>query len=105
MLVDRAGDDRYRSTYSGCGGGVFGFGLLVDGGGSDKYRCDTWSLGSALHGGGAVIEQGMGGDAYLSQTLSQAVGGPRGIGFLLDVGGDNLYRASLQIAPIETAVL
>lgn len=94
VLVDRTGDDHYRSTYGGCGAGVFGFGLLVDGGGNDEYRCDTWSFGSALYGGGAIIEQGAGGDAYLSQTLSQAVGGPRGIGFLLDLGGDDLYRAN-----------
>lgn len=94
VLFDLDGDDNYASALGGCGAGAFGFGLLFDAAGTDTYRCDAWSIGAGIYGGGALIDAGDGWDTYLSQSLSQGVGGPAGVGLLIDEGGDDLYRAN-----------
>lgn len=94
VLIDMAGDDNYSSALGGCGAGAFGFGLLFDAAGADTYRCDAWSVGAGIYGGGVLIDAGDGWDTYLSQSLSQGVGGPAGAGLLIDAGGDDLYRAN-----------
>ncbi len=94
VLFDLGGDDHYVSALGGCGAGAFGFGLLFDAAGTDIYRCDAWSVGAGIYGGGALIDAGDGWDTYISQSLSQGVGGPAGIGLLIDEGGDDLYRAN-----------
>ena len=100
VLIDMAGDDRYASSLGGCGAGAFGFGLLYDAAGADTYRCDAWSAGAGIYGGGVLIDAGDGWDAYLSQSLSQGVGGPGGAGVLVDAGGEDLYRAN---GPVPSA--
>ena len=100
VLIDQAGDDRYRSLYGGCGAGAFGFGLLIDLAGADRYRCDAWSLGAGIYGGGALVDAGEQTDAYISQIFSQGVGGPRGVGLLVEAGGSELYRAN---GPVHSA--
>ena len=97
VIIDRGGNDSYRSVFGGCGAGIFGFALLLDAGGDDRYQCDAWSEGAGLYGGGALIDSG-GNDSYLAQILSQGVGGPRGMGVLLDTVGDDLYRANGLVA-------
>lgn len=94
VLIDLAGSDTYVSALGGCGAGAFGFGLLFDAAGADVYRCDAWSAGAGIYGAGVLMDAGDGWDAYLSQSLSQGVGGPAGVGLLLDAGGDDLYRAN-----------
>jgi hypothetical protein len=100
VLIDMAGDDRYASALGGCGAGAFGFGLLFDAAGADTYRCDAWSAGAGIYGGGVLIDAGDGWDAYLSQSLSQGVGGPGGAGILIDAAGEDLYRAN---GPVPSA--
>jgi hypothetical protein len=97
VLIDMAGDDTYASALGGCGAGAFGFGLLFDAAGADTYRCDAWSIGAGIYGGGVLIDAGDGWDTYLSQSMSQGVGGPAGVGLLIDAGGDDLYRANAQV--------
>ena len=94
VLLDLSGDDTYVSSLGGCGAGAFGFGLLFDAAGADTYRCDAWSVGAGIYGGGVLIDAGDGWDTYISQSLSQGVGGPAGAGLLIDAGGDDLYRAN-----------
>ena len=94
VLIDMGGDDTYVSALGGCGAGAFGFGLLFDAAGADTYRCDAWSIGAGIYGAGVLIDAGDGWDTYMSQSLSQGVGGPAGVGLLLDAGGDDLYRAN-----------
>lgn len=94
VLFDLGGDDNYVAALGGCGAGAFGFGLLFDAAGADTYRCDAWSVGAGIYGGGVLIDAGDGWDTYLSQSLSQGVGGPAGVGLLIDEGGDDLYRAN-----------
>ncbi len=100
VLIDMAGDDTYVSALGGCGAGAFGFGLLFDATGADTYRCDAWSVGAGIYGAGVLIDAGDGWDSYLSQSLSQGVGGPAGVGLLLDAGGDDLYRANGLVASV-----
>ena len=94
VLIDAAGDDTYISALGGCGAGAFGFGMLFDAAGADTYRCDAWSIGAGIYGAGVLIDAGDGWDTYVSQSLSQGVGGPAGVGLLLDEAGDDLYRAN-----------
>ena len=98
VLIDRGGNDRYDSAIGGCGAGALGFGVLFDDAGADEYRCAAWSAGAGLYGGGALIDGGAETDAYLSETFSQGVGGPRGAGLLVDAGGADLYRANGPVA-------
>ena len=94
VLIDRAGDDRYSSALGGCGAGAFGFGVLFDAAGADTYHCDAWSAGAGIYGAGVLIDAGDGADVYFSHSLGQGVGGPGGAGFLVDAGGNDLYRAN-----------
>ena len=94
LLVDAKGNDRYSGGSRSCGVGLLGVGLLVDRDGADTYTGDAWSLGAGIYGCGAILDLGGAPDAYSAQMLSQAVGGPRGFGLILDQGGRDLYRAN-----------
>lgn len=94
LIDDRAGDDRYHGELLGCGAAVFGVSLLLDRGGHDVYSGSEWSLGAACYGAGVIIDQGGGNDTYLGDYLCQGVGGPRGLGCIVDAGGRDLYRAN-----------
>lgn len=100
VLLDMAGDDLYVSTLGGCGAGAFGFGLLFDAAGADTYRCDAWSTGAGIYGAGVLIDAGDDWDTYVSHSMSQGIGGPAGVGLLLDFGGDDLYRAN---GPVQSS--
>jgi len=98
VLIDLSGADQYESKLGGCGAGAFGFGFLFDDAGADTYKCAAWSAGAGLYGGGVLIDRGQQTDFYDSQVFSQGVGGPRGVGILLDNGGNDLYRANGPVA-------
>jgi len=98
VLIDLSGADQYESELGGCGAGAFGFCFLFDDAGADTYKCAAWSAGAGLYGGGVLIDRGEQTDVYHSQVFSQGVGGPRGIGILLDNGGSDLYRANGPVA-------
>ena len=100
VLIDRAGSDQYESALGGCGAGAFGFGFLFDDSGADTYQCAAWSAGAGMFGGGALVDRGEQTDVYISQVFSQGVGGPRGMGILLDAGGNDVYRAN---GPVKSA--
>ena len=100
VLIDLSGDDQYESELGGCGAGAFGFGFLFDDAGADTYKCAAWSAGAGLYGGGVLIDRGQETDIYHSQVFSQGVGGPRGIGILIDNGGADLYRSN---GPVPSA--
>ena len=100
VLVDVSGSDKYQSALGGCGAGAFGFGFLFDGGGADSYRCAAWSAGAGLYGAGALVDLGEEADVYDSEVFSQGVGGPRGMGILIDAAGGDFYRAN---GPVQSA--
>ncbi len=97
VLHDLAGNDTYRTTSQGSlAFGLFGVGLLIDDAGDDRYEnlgpASGWSIGAGFDGAGLVIDRA-GSDTYLGEKLTQGVGGPRGFGAIIDVSGNDLYRA------------
>ena len=101
VLVDSAGNDRYEGGTLSCGAAMLGVGILVDRDGSDVYRGSTWCQGAGIYGAGALLDLAKPGrgrksdaDLYEAHHMSQAIGGPRGFGLLLDEAGRDLYRAN-----------
>jgi endonuclease/exonuclease/phosphatase family metal-dependent hydrolase len=95
IIDDRAGNDRY-GTVGGkfsTAAGAFGVGMIVDRGGNDVYMGTQWSIGAAVYGAGIILDLGDGSDQYLGDYLTDAVGGPRGFGFVFDEAGDDLHVA------------
>jgi hypothetical protein len=98
VLHDRAGNDRYVSHHQGSiAAGLFGVAILIDDAGNDVYVNDTsgagWSQGAAMYGAGMLIDRA-GDDAYQAQILAQGVGGPGGIGLVVDAEGNDDYTAN-----------
>jgi len=92
LLVDVAGNDRYQARDQAQGTGFLGYGLLWEGGGDDRYLAEGTAQGAALFGAGLVLEQS-GDDAYGVHGEGQGFGGPWGCGALVDLDGDDSYRA------------
>lgn len=91
-IDDHGGNDHYRGGVLSIGAGAFGVGLIRDRSGDDRYEGGAWSIGAAMYGAGILLDEG-GSDDLRGGTLSQGVGGPRGIGMLIDRGGDDRYLA------------
>lgn len=94
FIDDRAGNDRYEGELLACGAAIYGVSLLLDRDGHDIYAGREWSLGAGVYGAGMILDLGGGNDTYLGEFLCQGVGGPRGLGVLLDEAGRDLYRAN-----------
>ncbi|MFO0756614.1 MAG: hypothetical protein U0359_08995 [Byssovorax sp.] len=93
VLDDGAGDDTYLCTTSCQGYGLFGVGVHIDRGGSDVYKGYALSQGAAEYGYGLLLDTGGSKDTYETYQTSQGYGGTRGIGWLVDDGGDDDYLA------------
>ena len=98
LLDDRAGNDVYRSRHSfSIGAGLVGLGLLLDHAGNDVYenlgKDSGWAQGVGFWGAGLVIDRA-GADVYHGEKYVQGVGGPRGVGAIIDSQGRDLYRAN-----------
>ena len=91
LIEDLAGDDQYSGPFFSCGAGIFGVGILIDCAGNDRYRTGAWSLGAGIFGAGFVFDQS-GSDEYQSSVYSQGIGGPLGVGALVDMQGNDLFR-------------
>ncbi len=91
LVNDFAGDDEYSGESFACGAGMFGVGILIDRAGNDRYRTGAWSLGAGICGAGFVFDLD-GHDDYQSSIFSQGLGGPLGLGVLVDRVGNDLYR-------------
>ncbi len=120
IVIDRAGNDRYRSTQKwGVACGMLGTAIIDDHEGNDTYECGDWGIGAAFGGIGVLIDRkghdrylggtnsigcaayGVGGvidlegnDIYDSHSMSVGVGQPGGVGFVLDHAGDDRYRCT-----------
>jgi hypothetical protein len=99
VINDCAGDDLYKGNTIACGAGVMGIGILLDRAGNDRYEASAWSEGAGVYGAGAIIDLA-GSDTYIASIDSQAIGGPRGVGIILDADGADVYRAN---GPIPSA--
>lgn|GEM_PF-1635330 len=94
-LVDAGGDDLYEAGDGAQGFGLLGYGLLWDRSGDDRYRARGGAQGSAVFGGGLLVD-GRGADDYRLLGEGQGYGGPGGCGALVDLEGDDIYRAESE---------
>lgn len=95
ILIDRGGNDTYRSGNYSQGSGFFGVGILVDHGGADDRRGGYFMQGSGHCGVGILLDEGdeSSDDRYLSSCWAQGFASTFGYGMLFDDGGDDTYRA------------
>lgn len=94
VVDDHGGDDRYEGELLSAGAALYGVAVLIDRDGADHYQGSLWSCGAAIYGAGVILDLGDANDAYLGDFLCQGVGGPRGLGAIVDAGGRDLYRAN-----------
>ncbi len=97
LIDDRAGNDKYEGETFACGVGILGVGILIDRGGDDQYSARSWSMGVGAFGAGFLFDEA-GSDSYTCGPYSQGLGGPLGVGALVDSTGNDLYRAD-GVAP------
>lgn len=88
IVDDRAGNDVYELGDMG-GACVLGLAAIVDRAGDDRYAGGAWSLGAAM-GGAAVVVDLAGSDRFAGDGMAIGVGGPRGIGAVVDLAGDDV---------------
>jgi hypothetical protein len=98
LLDDRAGNDVYRTDQPfAVASGLMGLGVLLDRAGDDVYEArgeaSGWGIGTGFWGAGILVDQS-GHDVYHGERYVQGVGGPRGLGLILDMEGKDLYRAN-----------
>ncbi len=89
VLIDLSGNDRYQTPDLSVGSGILGIGLAYDLGGDDSFSGGSMTFGCGLAGVGGLSKRG-GRDQYRSIALSQGFG-EFGIGVLDDTGGDDNY--------------
>lgn len=95
MLVDKSGNDRYR-TGGWCDQGgsyIMSLGALYDGGGNDHYTANT-GQGSGIHITNAILIDKDGNDVYDGGFRTGGSGSDRSPGFLIDYKGNDIYTAS-----------
>jgi hypothetical protein len=95
MLVDKSGNDRYR-TGGWCDQGgsyIMSLGALYDGGGNDHYTAGT-GQGSGIHITNAILIDKDGNDVYDGGFRTGGSGSDRSPGFLIDYKGNDIYTAS-----------
>lgn len=103
LLDDAGGDDSYFGSAMVQGAGVFGVGVLLDHAGNDTYKGYHEAQGHAQFGYGLLADFGVGADSYETLQMSQGYGGPRGIGWLVDEGGNDTYLAIAEPLVINWA--
>ncbi len=91
ICVDLEGDDHYLSLRASQGFAYLGFGLLLDAGGTDQYELQEMGQGMGLWGSGALVDLGEQDDSYRAAIYAQGLGHTRGMGLLVDQGGNDSY--------------
>lgn len=99
VLIDGAGDDRYRgSTFVQGGGFWFGAGFLIDRAGNDAYDGIWYAMGTGAHFAlGALLDRA-GDDQYGGElpriNVTLGAGHDYSVGCLFDAAGADVYRAA-----------
>jgi hypothetical protein len=94
VIIDLDGDDNYIATKPGVqGGSILGISMLIDCAGNDKYKAQDVAQGSSIGGVGILIDKG-GNDTY--HALRRAQGAAfAGVGMLIDRDGSDRYHAAM----------
>ncbi len=93
VMDDAAGDDVHHAAAATQGVGVFGVGVAVDHQGNDTWEGYYIAQGFAEFGFGLLVDLGSGADRYETMSEAQGYGGPKGIGWIVDDGGNDAYEA------------
>ena len=87
VIDDHAGNDRYEGGNLSVGAAL-GVAMLLDRAGNDVYSGGAWSLGASA-GGAALLMDLAGNDTFAGTGMALAVGGPSGVGAVVDLAGDD----------------
>jgi hypothetical protein len=86
------GRDLYRAGDLSQGAAILGAGMLLDEGGKNRFEGGALTQGAAGFGFG-ILASGRGSDSFDAARFAQGFGGVRGFGALIDLGGNEVYRA------------
>lgn len=89
-LVDKKGNDLYRSARASFGSAVMGVAVLIDEEGDDLYDTYADSLGFGKMGVGLLVDR-EGSDTYQGFTQTMGVGLTGGVGLVQDQAGNDKY--------------
>ncbi|MCX7785055.1 MAG: HEAT repeat domain-containing protein [candidate division WOR-3 bacterium] len=92
ILIDKKGNDTYRSFHNSLGAGLLGTGVLLDYEGDDIYSAGCFSEGAGNLGVGMLTDI-KGNDKYYGYENCQAFSSTWGYGLLTDFDGNDLYYA------------
>lgn len=98
LLIDETGNDSYHGDYfaQGCSY-YFSLGMLYDKNGHDKYFAGRYSQGAGIHSALGILRDDSGDDSYnASFGVSQACGYDTGIGYLVDLKGNDYYKSNVM---------
>lgn len=102
VLIDISGDDAYEATTRSCQGtGCLGVGALLDLEGNDEYVGQEWAQGTGYFGVG-WLHDASGDDVYRGRTFCQGVG-LFGVGLLIDDAGDDRYEGDCHMQGVGLA--
>lgn len=102
VLIDRGGDDLYRSHRPSCGSAVLGVAVGIDMGGTDTVDAYLNSQGFGMAGVG-IWDDVAGNDTYTAFNQVQGCGQSRGAGLLIDRAGDDAYTANDAVIDFASA--
>ncbi|HTQ11500.1 MAG TPA: hypothetical protein VMI31_15655, partial [Fimbriimonadaceae bacterium] len=89
VLLAIGGNKTFEVPDLNLGAGILGVGLAYDIGGNDTFRCQSICLGAGLAGVGGFYREG-GNDNYKCVSLGEGYG-EFGLGILQDTAGDDYY--------------
>ncbi|MEO0092598.1 MAG: HEAT repeat domain-containing protein [candidate division WOR-3 bacterium] len=95
ILIDKKGNDTYRSFHNSLGAGLLGTGVLLDYDGDDFYSGGCFSEGAGNIGIG-ILTDIKGNDKYYGYENCQAFSSTWGYGLLADFEGNDLYYAGAE---------
>ncbi len=92
VALDLGGNDVFRGRSLCFGAALAGVGVFSKTGGDDDYRSSAMAQGFAWYGVG-ICRDTAGRDRYEASLNAQGSAGPRGVGWLADLAGNDTYRA------------
>lgn len=93
LVVDYGGHSTFTGDDMASGVGYLGVGIVVCHEGDNRFEGKSWTQGVGYYGFGAILNLGALRNDYIAWQYSQGVGGPRGIGLILDRGGNSFFLA------------